>query len=1247
MYQRFMKRVNRTKKLFLLLACSLTAVCGFAQTSGTTGSLTWSVSDNTLTISGSGSMPNYGVGNSPWNSIRHAIRTIIIEENVTSIGNYAFFLCSSLTSITIPNSVTSIGGSAFNACGLTSITIPKNVASVENNAFSNCTRLTSINVDADNLNYASENGVLFNKAKTTLLIYPAGKTENLYTLPNSVATIKSSAFFNCQGLTSITIPNSVTSVEYRAFLYCYNFTSINVDADNLNYASENGILFNKAKTTLLLCPVGKTGDLNTLPNSVTSIEREAFHGCINLTSITIPESVKSIGDSPFLGCSGLTELTLPFVGTSATATGSYALFGSLFSTLSNSEMQAVTQYYTSNNSATYYLPKNLKKITLTSPCSTISYGAFYNCTMLEEIVLPNSLTSIGNSAFYNCTSIASITIPISVTSIGGSAFSGCRSIIISGSGAMPNYSSSSWNNITAVIIDENVTSISNSAFSGCSRLTSITIPESVTSIGSFAFSGCTNLKNLYVSWANPISIESGSQFLGLTLSSINLHVPQGAFSAYLNHTYWNQFNIQGNTSWSCPNLIASGSAQKLTWAICDSTLIISGNESMPNYTSGSTPWYAYRNNIKSVEINANVISIGNYAFAGCANLTSIDIPEGVTRVGSNVFSGCAKLESINVEADNPNYTSENGILFNKEKTTLIRYPVKKEGDLYTPPNSVTSIGDYAFDGCSNLVSVTIPNNVTSIGSAAFSGCGRLTSITISGSGAMPNYSSSLWYNITTVIIEENVTSISNSAFSGCADLTSITIPNSVTSIGNSAFSGCTGLTSITIPNSVTSIGNSSFYRCKPKKVTTPFVISDLFTSSLEDLTITSTCVNIPSGALAACKNLQELTLPFIGTSHANPTPLSTLFSGTAPTTLTKLTLVRSATEIQIADNALSGCSNLTELTLSSNVKGLGENTLYGCSGLRHIYSHWAYPPVAYNSSTFQGVNKFTCTLYVPMGSKQYYSVADGWIEFFAPVDNIQEEAAITIIARSVPRYGGVISGLLQHNYDAEAKLTAIGNTGYDFQGWMDNNQIVSTDREFTFIVEAPRTLYAIFTPGENADKNIQVKEHGNSASISWVAVEDAANYTLIIYSDENRTQEIVRFGLDDEGNISRSTVRNLSCVIPNLDSATSYYYSLASYDSDSQALTISNGNFTTTTIGIDIPFASNQISIYPNPAKDDIFIKSDLQISRVEIYSLAGSLLLSKNNIDESVSVATLPTGIYLLKAYTDKGAAVSRIVKE
>lgn len=211
-------------------------------------------------------------------------------------------------------------------------------------------------------------------------------------------------------------------------------------------------------------------------------------------------------------------------------------------------------------------------------------------------------------------------------------------------------------------------------------------------------------------------------------------------------------------------------------------------------------------------------------------------------------------------------------------------------------------------------------------------------------------------------------------------------------------------------------------------------------------------------------------------------------------------------------------------------------------------------------------------------------MANGWNEFYSPVDNIIEEG-ITITVQSAPTYGGVISGAVHYNYDDQARLTATGNTGYDFHCWMENNQIVSTDREYVFTVESPRTLYAVFTPKENADGNLSIQAQAHSATVSWVAVEDAANYTLVIYSDENRTQEIARFRLDVDGNILKANqAQDISCVIPDLDTKTAYYYYLTSYDADNHALTISNGDFSTTNgTGIDRPAAIQTVRVYPNP----------------------------------------------------------------
>ena len=328
--------------------------------------------------------------------------------------------------ITIPSeidgkSVTSIGPSAFYGCtGLTSITIPNSVTSIGDWAFWGCTGLTSINVASGNNYYSGINGVLFNKKKTELIKYPAGKSQTSYTIPNSVTSIEDGAFGDCSGLTSITIPNSVTSIGIDAFYYCTGLTSItipnsvtsigdwafrdcsgltsiNVASGNNYYSDNNGVLFNKEKTALIRYPEGKSQTSYTIPNSVTSIGDGAFWGCTGLTSITIPNSVTSIEDCAFAGCRSLTSITIP---NSVTSIGDEA----------------------------FKYCSDLTSITIPNSVTSIGFLAFYVCTGLTSIAIPNSVTSIGDGAFEDCTGLTSITIPNSVISIGGYAFWGCTGL---------------------------------------------------------------------------------------------------------------------------------------------------------------------------------------------------------------------------------------------------------------------------------------------------------------------------------------------------------------------------------------------------------------------------------------------------------------------------------------------------------------------------------------------------------------------------------------------------------------------------------------------------------------------------------------------------------------------------------------------------------------------------------------------------------------------------------------------------
>jgi len=273
------------KRLLLLITAMLfsTAIT-FAQ-GGTTGPLTWNISGNTLTISGTGEMPDYGFGGSPWFEYRESITTCTIETGVTSIGECAFLYCRNLTSITISDSVKSIGDFAFSSCErLISINIPNRVTSIGNYIFDGCWRLPSISIPDGVISIG--NCAFRSCEELTSVI-----------LSNSLEKIESGVFTNCYSLPTIIIPNSVTSIGADAFSYCHNLFSIDIP-DNV--------------TSLGSCAFRSCTNLTaiTLSNNITSIEHSVFESCIRLESVIIPNSVTSIGHWAFKNCSNLISLTL-------------------------------------------------------------------------------------------------------------------------------------------------------------------------------------------------------------------------------------------------------------------------------------------------------------------------------------------------------------------------------------------------------------------------------------------------------------------------------------------------------------------------------------------------------------------------------------------------------------------------------------------------------------------------------------------------------------------------------------------------------------------------------------------------------------------------------------------------------------------------------------------------------------------------------------------------------------------------
>lgn len=528
--------------------------------------------------------------------------------------------------------------------------------------------------------------------------------------------------------------------------------------------------------------------------------------------------------------------------------------------------------------------------------------------------------------------------------------------------------------MTSLVISNSVKTIGGEAFAPCTSLKTLTIGSGVTSIEWGAFKGCINLKTVVSNIKKPFEI-SNMVFWGVP-SDAELIVPKGTKAAYQSTIGWNVF---------------SKITEKDLLFEVNGIWYQEGNNNSVFVTKGETE---YKGDIiipERVTYNGKicyVTGINQLAFENCRGLSSVTIPNSVTSIGNHAFKDCIGLTSLRVDKNSQQYDSRNNcnaIIETKSNTLIVGCKST------TIPNGVTSIGRYAFDGCSGLKSITIPNSVTSIESCTFINCSGLTSVTL------PN----------------SVTTVGTNVFQGCSGLTSVTLPNSLTSIGASVFQGCSGLTSITLPNSLTSIEANVFQGCSglvsviiPKSVT--FIGFNAFhgCSSMSSITIPNSVKYVGENAFSGCNNLTSVHITDLGawftinfySYSGNPLYYAHhLFLNDKE--IKDLVIPNSVTSI--GSNAFVGCSGLASVTIPNTVTYIGMNAFWGCSGLTsltlpnsvtYIYSSaFAYcssltsvfseikNPFKINN-VFNGISS-AAELIVPKGTKAAYETTEGWNQF--------------------------------------------------------------------------------------------------------------------------------------------------------------------------------------------------------------------------------------------------------------------------
>ena len=877
------------------------------------------------------------------NSSTVSVPNLINEKIVKNIYRKCFVDKDKIISITIPNSITSIGYDAFAGCnGLTKVNIA-DLASWFNIEFSN--------ESANPLCHAHH--LYLNNTELTEI-----------TIPSSITQINEYALSGASAITSITIPSSVTSIGYYAFSNCSAMQRIFIPR---NVTKIESYSFNMwMKSAVIYCEV------DSKPNGWDDYWNK--YGQFAVTVVW--------------GSSGtpLIEFGWEYIENSSGMITILAYRGSekeleTPKTLANKTVSRINGYCFSDN-------KSITSVIISDGVEYIGERAFYQCTSLKKVYISKSVQTIYVPSQYE---------PL---------FDGCNSdvVLYCGAASKPGgwgtywnyynsyqqlttiwdmlslpqqnseweyveksdgtikvlkYLGSSTNVVISKINNKEVSEVYNGCFQYKSNIISVTIPNSVIIIGESVFNGCTSLENLTIPFVGHSSTSTG--FQGVF----------GYIFGYTTETAKSNYN----SSSSSFTTLTTGSVANAVCSWTDTTYSYSvktgGSLLFPKYTTYyglRSYWYYIPSSLKNVTVtggNINtaafcrvqnikvtlngVATIGTYAFYN-GTPTSITMSESVTKIEENAFSGCSGLTKVNISdldawfkisfsgssTSNPLYYAHHLYLNNTELTEI------------TIPSSITKINANALAGASAITSVTIPDGVTSIESSAFLGCSGLTSITI------PN----------------SVKSIGNNAFFRCSGLTLINIPNSVTSIGSSAFSDCSALTLINIPSSVTSIGSSTFYNC----------------SNLTSITIPDSVTSIGSSAFSGCNALATLTIPFVGGSSSSNTYLGYIFGASSysnnssyvPSSLKTVVVTNSSS---IPSYAFYGCSGLTSITIPNSVTSIGVYAFYGCSGLTSITIPSSVTSIGYDA--FENCTAMT-KIYIPSSvttisaSSISYSPFYGW-----------------------------------------------------------------------------------------------------------------------------------------------------------------------------------------------------------------------------------------------------------------------------
>lgn len=824
-----------------------------------------------------------------------------LPDNIESYGDSCFYCCESLKTVNIPESFTYIHGGMFYSCeSLENIVIPDGVTFIYKDAFKYCTALKEISLP-DNVTQVWDGAFAWcfslEKVDMSDLLYSINEEafigcESLQNIEfnSNLQSIKGYAFAYCAQLTEVNILESITSIDDTAFYGCMQLEEINVSSKNTQYASENGVLFNKDKTKLIQYPPAKTDEQYIMPSSVTNLGHYSFHDLVNLTSIQISENVEVIVDGAFYGCYALGTVKIP-----ASVNSIEGVPFQYCSALNNVEVDDENGYYSSKNGILFnnenttliYYPAGKEETEYFVPRGVIKISdcAFSENYVLEKIYFPEGLLEIGNEAFYFCENLYSIEIPETLRYVGEYAFCACENL----SEIKYSGNEEAWN--------------------------SIDFTE-----GNDVLQECSIEFNAELTQPEVKIIASGScgEQLTWTLDEEGLLIISGVGEMIPNE------NVLESEAWG--------------WdaynELVKNVIIMEGVTNIAGH--------AFNNfdNIESLSIPETVVKIEDYAFAFSDSLKNIVIPESVSYIGKAVFSYCESLEKVQLPHEMEYFGQDmfeyckalKKIVLPENLTCIPKstfYRCESLADIVLPDN-IRYIDALAFAGCYSLENIEIPKTVKYLGDYVFSDCTALKSIIIpDGVTAIPIFALHSCSSLESVIIPNTVVSIGEYAFRECSKLKYITIPKGIENIGQWAFYDCRAIESKIVLDNIKSIGEYAFYDCPVTEVNIncdSIPNRALCQSGLQKLTLGETVKSIGESAFSGC-NIYKLVISE-GVTSIGKSAFSSNYD------LAFVEMTDSVTEI--GEGAFRYCNNLSTVKLSKNIKRIENGTFYECWKLKNI-----------------------------------------------------------------------------------------------------------------------------------------------------------------------------------------------------------------------------------------------------------------------------------------------------------------------